>query len=98
MDYQAAQTVAQGMTIGQLVAALLLGMAVALGLISVMMFIIKTMIKPFEGLPDKLDHLVTSLSDIRERLWSHDEIDRVIDVKINDHDKDLTAHSVQKIK
>ncbi len=98
MDYQAAQTVAQGMTVGQLVAALLLGMAVAIGFTGIMLHIIKIMIRPFELLPEKLDTLTQNLIAVRESLWSYEEIDRAIEVKINTHDKDLTAHSVQKIK
>lgn len=97
MDYQAAQTVATGMTVGQLVAVLLLGMGVAVGGVGLVLFLVKLIVRPLEKLPDKIDTLTTALTAIEKSLWSKEDIDNSIAIKINEHDKDKTAHSVQKV-
>ena len=98
IEQETANIAVNGMTVYQLVSVLMVGGGVAVGLVALMIWLIKINNKPFEKIPEKIDELVAQLLRLEGRLWSKDDIEQTISIKIAEHNENENAHSVQKVK
>ncbi|MGE4300799.1 MAG: hypothetical protein AB7F40_04260 [Victivallaceae bacterium] len=98
IEQETANLAVSGMTVYQLASVLLIGGGIAVGLIALMIWLIRLNNRPFEKIPEKIDELVAQLLRLEGRLWSREEIDQAISVKITEHNENENAHSVQKVR
>ena len=98
IEQEAINAATAGMTTYQFASVMSIVGCLVAGLIALVIWLIRLNNKPFEKIPEKIDELVIQLIRLEGRLWSKDEIDQVISVKITEHNENENAHSVQKVK